>query len=398
MTDGEPNIMNVPFFGLQREHEHYGSQYAEIYEKVIRTGNVLQGPEVTEFEETVAAYVGRRFGVAVNSCTDALFFSLKAAGIGEGDYVLVTSFSFIASASSITRAGAIPVFCDIEKDTCQVDALNLTRILDKHKNRIKALVAVHLFGNMLDVPAVEEICKKRGLLIIEDAAQSFGAHHFGRKAGSIGDISCISFDPTKVIGAPGSGGIVLTDNENHAMQVKALRYHGKCSSRLYRDIGYNSQLPTATAAVLLAKIAHMEQWQQARSRIAEQYSDAFQIKDIATPVSTALGVHHAYHKYVVRCSTPEIREFCVSELQKGGVEIKIHYSTPLHLEPQFQSSLANKCPTAERCSATVFSLPIHPWLTSDEVQHTIHIIQNLMSSLEHKLPSSQPHTPSADAS
>ena len=235
--------INVPFYGLDREFARYQQDYRAIIERVLATGRVLQGPDVRRFEENLAKRCGRGFAVTTGSCTDALAFALLANGIGPGDHVVVTAFSFIASASPILRVGAVPKFVDIEPNYFMSAPAQIDAAVDE---RTKAIIAVPLFGQTMAMTAVEAVARKHGILLIEDAAQAFGARDGDRHAGNMGQVSCVSFDPTKVLASFGSGGAFLTDNQDIADKAHRLRYHGRDNkTRLIEGLGYNCRISTA---------------------------------------------------------------------------------------------------------------------------------------------------------
>lgn len=354
----------VPFFGLDREFSAYENSYTEIAHRILSHGKVLQGKEVSKLENKVADFCDRSYGVAVNSCTDALFFSLKAAGVQPGDEILVTDFSFIASASPILRIGAKPVFIDVD-DNYNMD---LTLAKSMISSKTKAIIFVHLYGQIGDPDEIEDFATFHNLVLIEDAAQAFGASYRGRKAGSLGLLSCLSFDPTKAIGAPGSGGMILIDDESLSQKISSLRYHGKNEKGEFEFLGYNSQMPTLTAAILDYKINQNEKWLARRQEIADFYISNISEKYIC-PVEIK-GSAHTYHKFVIRSKKRDrLREF----LSQHNIQTMIHYPKPLHQQPCFKSFDYEDInyPMVMSISREVLSLPIHPFLTDEEVEFVV---------------------------
>lgn len=350
----------IPFLALDREFAADRKAYLNIVERVLSGGRVLQGPEIEALEARVAEQCGRRHAVAVGSCTDALFFALAAAGLTEGDEVLVTDFSFIASASSIARTGATPVFVDIGDD------FNLDLLDARHRitPRTRALLYVHLFGQLGPPAEIQAFCDEHNLLLIEDAAQAFGASRDRVCAGSMGVASCLSFDPTKVIGAPGSGGMILTDSDDIFHKTRQLRYHGRDACGSYASPGYNSQMSSLTAACLLFKLQRNRDWLARRQQIA-QYYDAHLPDEFERPSSHPSSTH-IYHKYVIRCDD---RDDFASHLADCGIATRIHYKTPLHQEPSLALAEGRTdFPETIRAASQVLSLPIHPFLTDTEMQ------------------------------
>ncbi|RLV10150.1 hypothetical protein CTZ27_02665 [Streptomyces griseocarneus] len=354
----------VSFSGAAREFEDIGPETLAAIESVLRSGQPLNGEPVRRLECALAAFTGRRYGRVVNSGTDALYFALVAGGIGEGDEVLVADLSFVATADAIIRAGAIPVFVDIDDD----HVIDLDLAAEALTDHTKALVSVQLYGRMTAPDPVEEFSREHGILLVEDAAQSFGAAVSGRRSGSVGTVSCHSFDPMKVIPAPGTGGVVLTDDPSLADHVDELRRWGFSQGEFVR-LGHNSQMSSLTAAVLGVKLHHEERWLRRRRSIASTYSSAFAGFPCSVP-------HHGefreniYHKYVLR--TPR-RDDLAAALRASGVETLVHYPYVLHELP-FIKRYPHRLVTlgrAKRLTQEVISLPIHPYLADEEVEHVV---------------------------
>ena len=333
---------------------------------VLSHGKVLQGKEVSQFEQNIAAFCGRRYAIAVNSCTDALYFSLLAAGVRAGDEVLVTDFSFIASASCIIRIGAKPIFVDVDESY----NMNLNKADSLVSSKTKSLIFVHLFGQVGNPRDINDFTKSHDLILIEDAAQAFGATYGGSKAGSLGLLSCLSFDPTKVIGAPGSGGMVLTDNKELAAKITKLRYHGKNDGK-FVCLGYNSQMPSLTAAILDYKLGLNEGWLARRLEIANYYLDNIN-RAYILPFEQE-GSCHIYHKFVIRLKD---RDNLKSFLSQNNVQTMVHYSMPLHKQPCFSAGGYDdsKYRKAIAFSNEVLSLPIHAFLKDSEIQYVVETI------------------------
>jgi dTDP-4-amino-4,6-dideoxygalactose transaminase len=367
-SSGKPGMSRatIPFLALDREFAADREAYMSIVERVLSRGQVLQGPEVELLETKIAEQCGRRHAIAVGSCTDALFFALTAAGLKAGDEVLVTDFSFIASASSIVRTGATPVFVDITDDY----RLDLNDAHRRITAKTRALLYVHLFGHMGPPAEIQAFCDEHNLVLIEDAAQAFGAQRDHVRAGSMGLASCLSFDPTKVIGAPGSGGMILTDDSDVFQQTRHLRYHGKLSTGSYATLGYNSQMPSLTAAVLLFKLDQNPAWLARRKEIAKYY-DAHLPNEVQRPTPHPSSTH-IYHKYVIRC---DHRDDLASHLAGRGVATRVHYQTPLHEEPLFaRGGVCGDFPHTIRATRQVLSLPIHAFMTETEVRTIVNAI------------------------
>jgi len=346
--------------GWDKDYLENKEEYMKLFDKVMQEDN---DRNVEFLEKKIADYTGRQYGIAVSSATDALYYSLKCYGVGSGDEVLVSDFSWISSASCILMAGATPVFCDIDLDSYHITFEEIKR---KTTDRTKALIYTHLFGNMTETKEIEEYCKDRGIVFIEDAAQSLGSSLNNRKAGSIGNISSFSFNNNKVIAGISGGGIVLTDKREDADLIRKLRRHGKGND--YEILGYNSKLYYMNAAFIEFRFDRMEEYQLKRIEIANKYNEL--LEDLPTVVQTSHdGLIHNYHKYVVRFENKQIRDEVKDEL--GA---KIHYEAPISSNSLFQSQTGINSRIA---SDTILSLPIHPWVTEEEI-HTTGMIIGIM--------------------
>jgi dTDP-4-amino-4,6-dideoxygalactose transaminase len=351
----------IPYFALDREFESLREPIVTRVEEVFASGQLLQGPWIADFEASLAALTGRRHAVTMNSCTDALYFAFVALGIGPGDEVMVPDFSFAATASSVLRTGAVPVYVDI-REGYELDLDHAAALLSE---RTKALVYVDLYGRMGDAAALERFAADHGLLLVEDAAQTLGAVRDGRAAGSAGVVSCFSFDPTKVVSAPGSGGALLTDDDEIAWTARTLKGHGKSPTGSFDLVGQNAQMSSIVAAVLLLKLEREEEWLRARQRIAAAYTDALGGSDAVAPERPS-DREHVFHKYVVR--VPQ-RDAVRAALEQRGVSTLVHYSTTLSALP-FAAAAPKRGggERAARFAGEVLSLPVHPHLRDDEVE------------------------------
>jgi dTDP-4-amino-4,6-dideoxygalactose transaminase len=352
---------SIPFFGCAREYELLSDSVGRCIQEVLQSGRVLQGPEVANLEAALTGITARRHAVAVGSGTDALFFALQALGIGEGAEVLVPDLTFIASVSAILRCGAKPIFVDID-ESCNLD---LRRAAEKITPRSQAMLFVQLYGGMTDPAQIEAFANRHGLVLLEDAAQSFGARHGARLAGSTGHAAALSFDPTKVIGAPGSGGAVVTDDPAIAHRVRRLRLHGK-EGDAFVELGYNSQLPSLAAAVLSLKLKEHKRWSANRQRTAEYYDRAFAGLPVSRP-KWDREVFHMHHKYTIETpARDELRE----HLAGAGVPTQVHYATPIHKQALFsdRGERDEDFPQATRVSRETVSLPMHSHLTEEEIE------------------------------
>lgn len=362
----------VPFFGIARENAGLEAELMPEISRILRAGEMVNNADVRAFEARVAETAGRAHAVATASGTDALAFALMALGIGPGDEVIVPDFTFIASASAILRTGAQPVFADVaigEADRgeapCTLDLADAERRLTP---ATRAVVWVGLFGGMGDPGPVADFARRHGLLLVEDAAQNFGAAWRSCRAGGMGDIASFSFDRFKVLSALGTGGAVVTDDADAAARLRALRYHGMHEGAS-RMLGFNSQMPAITAAALNVKLGHHAGWVARRAEIAAAY-DAGLAGLPVTRLSWPRDCRHVWHKYVLLAPDPDA---LAGHLAAQGIATRRHYARPLHREPVFAGLVAEGAgfPVAERLAAQVLSLPMHAQLTGEEVARVI---------------------------
>lgn len=352
----------VPFVDLTRQHERLGSRLHLAFDRVLEHGGFTLGREVEAFEREFADYVGVAEAVGVSTGTDALHLALRALGIGPGDEVITAANSFAATAEAILIAGAKPVFVDIDPVTHLID---LDAVLAALTSKTRAIIPVHLYGQCVDMAAVERIARTHGLKVIEDACQAHGASRNGIKAGAAGDAACFSFYPSKNLGAIGDGGIVVTSDPEVAANVRLLRNHGEDASRLHTEPGYCARLHGLQSAFLREKLPYLDEWNRSRRMAALLYDEALDAAAVVRP-TVAAGAEHVYHLYVVRVAE---RDRVRAELADLGVNTAVHYAVPLHLEPAFAmlGYRRGDLPNAERAAEEIVSLPMYPYLTEDEV-------------------------------
>ena len=353
----------ISYDGWDREYQENKETYLEIFDEFMSQMNYENNEE---WERNFAERMGRKHCVSVGSATDALHFTLVAHGIGPGDEVLVTDFSWISSASCVDMVGATPVFCDINLDTYQMSLDSIQRM---YSDRVKAVVYVHLFGAMTDTSALQAFCKEKNILFIEDAAQALGSSLDGVRAGTIGDSSVFSFNSNKVIAGINGGGVVLTDDADIAERVKMIRRHGK--DKTFDMLGYNSRMYVLNARIIEQRMKSMESNQSKRQAIAKQYDQAFADIDVYTQ-SVSNNLNHNYHKYVVRFKDKDTRKRV-----KTALNASIHYETPLSANGMYASAnvRSDVCVASNTAADTVLSLPIHAWLTQEEIQTVIDIVK-----------------------
>jgi dTDP-4-amino-4,6-dideoxygalactose transaminase len=334
-------------------------------EEVLRSGRFILGPQVEAFEKEIAQTCGVLHAVGVASGTDALLLALRAAGVGAGDEVIVPAFSYIATADVVTLLGAMPVFCDILPETFNLDPAQLERHITA---RTKAIVPVHLFGQPADMDRILSLAASAQLTVIEDAAQSIGATFQGRPAGSFGEFACLSFYPTKNLGACGDAGMVLTSSPEAAARLRSLRGHGAVAHKyISEEQGWNSRLDELQAAILRVKLRHLPEWTAARQSHAARYDGLLRAVPRLTLPRVAPGRSHIYHQYTVRAAE---RERVQKHLAREGIASTVYYPVPLHLQPMFAplGYQPGSMPQAERAALEVLSLPMYPELTPQQIE------------------------------
>jgi dTDP-4-amino-4,6-dideoxygalactose transaminase len=358
----------ISYDGWDREYKENKMAYFELFNKFMSQLNYENNEE---WENNFSTKIGRKHCISVASATDALHFSLLAYDIGPGDEVLVTDFSWISSASCVTMAGATPVFCDIDLDTYQMSFDSIKRMYSK---KVKAIIYVHLFGNMVDTSDIEKFCKDKNILFIEDAAQSLGSSLNGIKAGTIGDCSVYSFNSNKVIAGINGGGVILTDDDNIAKRLKLIKRHGK--DKDFGILGYNSRMYVLNAEIINLRLQQAEKNQERRQLIAQQYNKAFADLPVITQ-NISNGLNHNYHKYVVRFKNKEIRNRV-----KNALRASVHYETPLSENSMYNNLDYKKdnCVASKTAADTVLSLPIHAWLTQEEINYIINTLKHVVNN------------------
>lgn len=388
--------MNIPLIDLKAQYESLAKELNEATLEILSSANYIMGKTVLDFEKEFANYVGVKHAISVGNGTDALVLALKAMGIGKGDEVITTPFTFFATAEAISAVGATPIFVDVEKETFNID---VTKIKEKINSNTKAIMPVHIFGQSADMDEINEIAKKHNLLVIEDACQAIGGKYKGRKIGSLGDVACFSFFPTKNLGCAGDGGMIVTDNDEIATIARALRTHGSgengqkaynllnnieeevqtvegANDTVYNPlkyynylIGYNTRLDAIQAAILAVKIKEIDNWNAKRREIVSIYNEALQNNDLVTPVAKDYN-EHVYHMYILQS---ENREEIIAKLKEAGIATGVYYPVPLHLQKVYKD-LGYKegdMPVAEYLSHRTFAIPVYPELTKEQVDYII---------------------------
>ena len=372
----------IAFNDLEAQYRHLKQDIDAQIAAVLADAHFISGPQVEELERALCAYTGRKYCVSTDNGTDALLLPLMAKGIGAGDAVFVPAFTFFASAEVVSLTGATPVFCDSEEDIFNMDPASLEEQIEKTKRagRLtpKAVVAVDLFGHPADFGRMEEICRKNGLFLLEDAAQGFGGAIGGRKACSFGDCSGTSFFPAKALGCYGDGGAVFTDDEETYRLLTSLRVHGKGAMK-YDNVrlGLNARLDTLQAAILLPKLRAFDTENAHRNRAAARYNEKLGGR-FAVP-TVREGYSSSYGYYTLRAKSPEERTKAMDALKAAGIPSMIYYPKPLHLQRVYEPLGYRKgdLPVAEKLAETVFSLPMHGYITDDVIDDICSVLNNL---------------------
>ncbi|MBC8450255.1 MAG: DegT/DnrJ/EryC1/StrS family aminotransferase [Chloroflexi bacterium] len=352
---------NVPLVDLQAQYASIKPEVDAAIQRVLNHCGFIMGPEVQAFEEAFAAYCGTEQAVGVATGTAALHLALLACGVGPGDEVITTPFTFFASGEAISQTGARPVFVDIDPLTYNIDPQRIAAAITP---RTKAIMPVHLYGQPAEMDAILDIARQHHLRVVEDAAQAHGAAYRGRRAGSLGDLACFSFYPSKNLGCYGDGGLVVGSDAELIGHVRKLRDHGRVSKYEHDELGWGYRLDALQAAILGVKLRYLDEWNAARRAHAERYDELFADTEVITP--TALEhIQHIYHCYVIR--TPR-RDELIEHLKAEGVGVVIHYPLPLHLQPAYKGLGYRRgdFPISEACAREVLSLPLYPELTNEQ--------------------------------
>lgn len=373
----------IPILNLTRQAEQLKERIDEALTRVAASGHYILGPEGKAFEEEMARYLGVKHVIGCANGTDALFLALKALKIGPGDEVITTPFSFVATSESIVRAGAKPVFVDIRPDTMNMDVTRLEAALTP---RTRAIMPVHIFGQPADMDEIRDFANAHDLTVVEDCAQAIGAQYKGKRVGTIGEIGCFSFFPSKNLGAMGDAGMCTTNDDELAGRLRMLRVHGSRQRYYHEEHGINSRLDEIQAAVLRIKLQHIEEWNHARSGVADHYDRL--LETLSAQIKTPFRVPdttHVFHQYTVQLlggNSVELRTELQAKLQEAGVQSMIYYPVPLYRQQTHAGLQVNPAdfPVCEDVSNRVLSLPMFPELRLDE-QETV--AQAVARALEH---------------
>ncbi len=393
--------MNIPLIDLRAQYNSISKELDKATIDVLSSAAYIMGKNVTEFEKEFASYIGTKHAISVGNGTDALVIALKALGIGEGDEVITSTFTYFASAECISAVGATPVFVDVEKDTFNIDP---DKIEEKITEKTKAIIPVHIFGQSADMDKINTIAKKHNLKVIEDACQAVGAKYKGKMIGTLSDVACFSFFPTKNLSCAGDGGMIVTSDDSIATIATALRTHGsgetgqkaynllnniteeivtsKCGDdTVYNPlkyynylIGYNSRLDAIQAAILRIKLPNLDKWNSRRREIAKIYDEELSGSNVVTPTARKEN-DSVYHQYVLQSDN---REEMLAKLKEKGIATGVYYPVPLHLQKVY-TDLGYKegdMPVAEYLSHRTFAIPVYPELNEEQIQYIVDSIKN----------------------
>ncbi len=360
----------IPVLDLEAQYRALQDELEPAVLEVLRSGGYILGPQVAAFEREIAEYVDVPRAVGLASGTDALRIALGALGVAAGDEVITTAFSFIATANTISRSGATPVFADIDPRTFNLDPRDVERCITP---RTRGIVAVHLYGQPVDMEALMDIAERHGLWVLEDACQALGASWNGRPAGSIGVAGCFSFYPTKNLGAAGDAGMLTAARADFAEHVEVLARHGGRERYKADLVGWNSRLDALQATILRVKLRHLEEWTEARRRVAARYDELLRDTPVTTPYA-APQARHVYHQYTIRAPR---RDELAAFLKQRGVGSMVYYPIPIHLQPLYAELgyLDGSLPATEHAAAEVLSLPIYPELTDEQIDEVVAAIR-----------------------
>ncbi len=362
--------MKIPFIDLTRQYKNLKPDIDKVIKDTFSRADFILGENVAEFEKEFASFCGVKYCVGVASGTDALLLSLRALGVGPGDEVITTAFTFIGTVLPILYLGAKPILVDINPDTYQIDTKGLERAITK---RTKAIIPVHLFGIPAPILEIKKIAGKNKLYVVEDACQAHGSEINGKRCGSFGDIGAFSFYPTKSLGAPGDAGAVVTNNRNLANKIRVMRNVGRTQAYKHDLLGYNSRLDTLHAGVLLIKLNNLEKWNARRKSLARLYDKLLTDLPIVLPPGPTQGLSPNHYVYVIRIKNTGIknRDKLFEFLTKFGVSCAIYYPIPIHLQKALRDLGYRKddFPNAERVAQEVLSLPLYPELKEVQVRY-----------------------------
>ncbi|MFA5351287.1 MAG: DegT/DnrJ/EryC1/StrS family aminotransferase [Candidatus Omnitrophota bacterium] len=369
--------MKISALDLKKQIAPIREEIDAAIKAVIDNTSFVLGAAVENFEVNAAKYAGAKYAIGVSNGTDSISLALLALGIKPGDGVICPAFTYYATAGAVASIGAVPVFADIDKDTYNISRSSVEKILSR-KNKVKAIIPVHLYGACADMDGILKLARKYRLKVIEDAAQAFGAEHKGKKAGTLGDCGSVSFYPGKNLGAFGDAGLILTNNRSLAEKLKVLRNQGNANRYFHIFLGRNNRLDSLQAAVLDVKLKYLDGWNQQRRQVAEYYNKSLTGLPIRTPFLPDYTTH-IYHQYVLRVSGSN--KGLLDYLHEQGIDSRVFYPLPLHLQKCFKYLKYKRgdFPQAESAARQILTLPIYPELTLEEKDHIIQSVKEFIN-------------------
>ena len=365
----------IPLLDLQVQHQRLREEILAEMVRVVDSQRFILGEDVKKLEQEIATYCESQYAIGCASGSDALVLALLALDVGPGDEVLTTPYSFFATAGAVSRVGAVPVFVDVQEDTFNIDVARMADTLAA-RSKVRAIIPVHLFGGCADMDPLMAIARERGIPVVEDAAQSIGSEYRGRRAGSIGQIGCFSFFPSKNLGGYGDGGIMTTQDAALAERLTALRAHGSKKKYFHEWIGFNSRLDTLQAAVLRVKLRYLDGWSEGRQRNADLYRKY--LADLSVPVTVMTPpdyqTRHVYNQFVIR---GERRDALQAHLAERGIGSEVYYPLPLHLQRcyEFLGHRPGDFPVSETLAAESLAVPVHSDLEEQDIEYVCQAIQ-----------------------
>ncbi|MEB3292756.1 MAG: DegT/DnrJ/EryC1/StrS family aminotransferase [Synechococcales bacterium] len=375
-------MTTIPPFDLSQQFQLIGDEINQAVLQVLASGRYIGGAVVEGFEQQLAQYIGTQHCVACNSGTDALYLALRALGIGAGDEVITSPFTFIATAETISATGATPIFIDIDPVTFNLDLRQLEAAITP---QTKAIIPVHLFGHPVDMTTLMAIAQRHNLRVIEDCAQATGADWAGQRTGSIGDVGCFSFYPTKNLGACGDGGAVTTHDPAIAQALRVLRDHGRTGTYYHEELGVNSRLDAIQAAILSVKLPYLESWHEQRTTVANRYQDLITNLGLDQTIvlpQAPMGGRSVWNQYTIRLKGADAaqRDALRQKLQAQGVICMVYYPIPLHLQPVYQALgyQVGQLPIAEQAAQEVISLPMFPEMVAEMQQRVVQVLNDCL--------------------
>lgn len=372
-TLSESTITRVPLIDLKRQYHSIKEEIDSAIQDVLENQAFILGPQVKEFEKLFASYCNTKHAIGVSSGTDALLLALKSLGIGNGDEVITSPFTFFATVGSICNTGATPVFADIDPESYNIRPDLIEKRINKNT---KAIIPVHLYGQCADMAPILEIAKKHHIKVVEDAAQSIGAEYKDRKSGSMGDLGCFSFFPSKNLGGFGDGGMVTCNSDELAEKIHMLRVHGGKPKNYYSIIGINGRLDTIQASILIKKLRHIDLWNEDRRQKASYYTKQMEELNLTLPKTINFN-KHVFHLYVIRLKE---RDKLIEHFRANNIDCAVHYPIPQHLQKCLEhlGYKEGDMPEAERAAKEILAIPIFPEITKEEQDYIISTINDFL--------------------